>query len=84
MALLFLPPLNAHEQSAFQSLSTLFGGMVINPAFLPDRQRPAAEEKLKGWCDRHEMKHWPSWVTQWHTEYQARQKKAAEPQGAAS
>lgn len=75
MALLFNPPLNDHELATYLSLSKAFGGAVINPQYLPVQRKPGAEQALAEWCERHEMRHWPSWVTQWHTEYTARKDK---------
>ncbi len=73
MALLFNPPLNPHEASVFESLKKSFGGTVTNPAYLAVQHRDHAERILADWCSKHEMRHWPSWITGWKTDYDARQ-----------
>lgn len=69
MALLFNPPLNPHEQSVYESLKKLYGGQVTNPEYLPANQRALIEPKLLEWCERHEQRHWPSWVSGWWMQY---------------
>ena len=80
MALLCNPPLTEHERATIKSIAkACFGGPrqhVVNPEYLPDGQRAAVEPLLASWCERHEMRHWPSWVTQWHTEYTARTRRS--------
>jgi len=73
MALLFNPPLNDHEASVFESLKKAFGGTVVNPKYLAAQHRDNAEQILANWCDKHEQRHWPSWVSGWWLDYEARQ-----------